>query len=63
MRGLTGERDDGNGSLMRTVPLSFTDATDDEVSAVSAITHVSDLGGGARRTGPPGLRGHGRHGG
>ncbi len=67
-RGLTGEWDDGNGSLMRTVPLAFTDATDDEVRAVSAITHVSDLGGGvrrhdARRTGPPGLRGPGRYGG
>ena len=27
--GLTGERDDGNGSLMRSVPLAFTDAADD----------------------------------
>lgn len=38
--GGTGERDNGNGSLMRTVPLAFTDATDDEVRAVSAITHA-----------------------
>ncbi len=38
--GLSGERDNGNGSLMRTVPLAFTDATDDEVRAVSAITHA-----------------------
>ena len=38
--GLTGERDNGNGSLMRTVPLAFTDATADEVRAVSAITHA-----------------------
>ncbi len=38
--GLLGERDNGNGSLMRTVPLAFTDATDDEVRAVSAITHA-----------------------
>ena len=38
--GLCGERDTGNGSLMRTVPLAFTDATDDEVRAVSAITHA-----------------------
>ena len=38
--GLAGERDNGNGSLMRTVPLAFTDATDDEVRAVSAITHA-----------------------
>lgn len=38
--GCTGERDNGNGSLMRTVPLAFTAATDDEVRAVSAITHA-----------------------
>ncbi len=38
--GLSGERDNGNGSLMRTVPLAFTDATDDEVRIVSAITHA-----------------------
>ncbi len=38
--GLSGERDNGNGSLMRTVPLVFADATDDEVRAVSAITHA-----------------------
>lgn len=39
-RGCAGERDNGNGSLMRTVPLAFTNATDDEVRAVSAITHA-----------------------
>ncbi len=39
-RGLTGERDNGNGSLMRTIPLAFTDAADDEIRAVSAITHA-----------------------
>lgn len=39
-RGLAGEWDSGNGSLMRTVPLAFTDVTDDEVRAVSAITHA-----------------------
>lgn len=38
--GLSGERDNGNGSLMRTVPLVFADATDNEVRAVSAITHA-----------------------
>ncbi len=38
--GLSGERDNGNGSLMRTVPLAFTDATDNEARAVSAITHA-----------------------
>lgn len=39
-RGRAGERDNGNGSLMRILPLAFTDATDDEVRAVSAITHA-----------------------
>lgn len=38
--GLAGEWDNGNGSLMRMVPLAFTGATDDEVRAVSAITHA-----------------------
>ena len=38
--GLAGEWDNGNGSLMRTVPLAFAGATDDEVRAVSAITHA-----------------------
>ena len=33
--GLTGERDNGNGSLMRTVSLTFMDAADDEVRAVA----------------------------
>lgn len=39
-RGCDGERDNGNGSLMLILPLAFTDATDDEVRAVSAITHA-----------------------
>lgn len=39
-RGFDGERDNGNGSLMRTVPLAFTNATPDDVRAVSAITHA-----------------------
>lgn len=39
-KGGSGERDNGNGSLMRIAPLAFTDATDEEVSKVSAITHV-----------------------
>ncbi|MDO4399519.1 MAG: ADP-ribosylglycohydrolase family protein [Coriobacteriia bacterium] len=33
-------RSNGNGSLMRIAPLAFTDASDDEVRAVSAITHA-----------------------
>lgn len=38
--GCDGPWDNGNGSLMRTIPLAFTRATDDEVRAVSAITHA-----------------------
>lgn len=34
-----GEHDNGNGSLMRILPLAFVPSTDDEVRAVSAITH------------------------
>ena len=41
--GRAGERDNGNGSLMRTVPLAFTEATDEQVRAVSAITHAHPL--------------------
>ena len=36
----SGERDNGNGSLMRIAPLAFTDATDNEIREVSAITHA-----------------------
>lgn len=39
-KGGSGERDNGNGSLMRIAPLAFTDATDEEICAVSAITHA-----------------------
>lgn len=38
--GGTDEWSNGNGSLMRIAPLAFCDATDDEVRAVSAITHA-----------------------
>lgn len=34
-----GEYDNGNGSLMRILPLAFVSCTDDEIRAVSAITH------------------------
>ena len=37
---MKGEWDNGNGSLMRIAPLSFCDATDDEVRDVSGITHA-----------------------
>lgn len=33
----------GNGSLMRILPLAFTDVTDDEIRAVSAITHANKI--------------------
>lgn len=42
-RGMAGGRDNGNGSLKRTLPLAFTPATDDEVRAVSAVTHAHPL--------------------
>lgn len=40
-KGGSRERDNGNGSLMRIAPLAFTDATDDEICEVSAITHAN----------------------
>lgn len=33
----------GNGSLMRIIPLAFTDAADDHVRAVSAMTHAHPI--------------------
>lgn len=41
--GLTHERSNGNGSLMRIAPLACTEATDDEIRAVSAITHAHPI--------------------
>ncbi len=41
--GCSGEFDNGNGSLMRTAPLAFSHATDDEIRAVSAITHAHQI--------------------
>lgn len=38
-RGCNGERDNGNGSLMRTIPLAFTDASNRAIRDVSGITH------------------------
>lgn len=45
--GLSGERDNGNGSLMRILPLAFTDATEDQIHAVPAITHAHETSCGA----------------
>ena len=41
--GQAGERDNGNGSLMRIAPLAYTHAEDDDIRAVSAITHAHPL--------------------
>lgn len=41
--GRSDERSNGNGSLMRIIPLVFTDASKEEIEAVSAITHVHDI--------------------
>ena len=38
--GCSSERSNGNGSLMRIVPLAFVRATDEQIAAVSAITHA-----------------------
>ena len=40
--GCKSERSNGNGSLMRIAPLAFTNATDDEIRAASAITHAHE---------------------
>lgn len=42
-QGLDDYHANGNGSLMRILPLAFTEATDDEIRAVSAITHAHKL--------------------
>ena len=39
-RGQDGERDNGNGSLMRILPLAFTDCSDVDVRVASSITHA-----------------------
>ena len=39
-KGRSSERSNGNGSLMRIAPLAYTTASDDDVRAVSAITHA-----------------------
>jgi len=39
----TDERSNGNGSLMRVLPLAFVDCTDEEIREVSAITHGHEI--------------------
>lgn len=41
--GIDGFYDNGNGSLMRILPLAFTDASDDDIANVSAITHAHEV--------------------
>ena len=40
--GLDGERDNGNGALMRSIPLAFFGVSDDDVRAMSAVTHAHE---------------------
>lgn len=42
-RGLDDIWSNGNGSLMRVLPLAFTETTTERVRAVSAITHAHDI--------------------
>ena len=41
--GLTGLHDNGNGSLMRILPLAYTNASNDVIAEVSAITHAHQI--------------------
>lgn len=41
--GCSGERSNGNGSLMRIAPLAFTGAADEQIREVSAITHTHEI--------------------
>lgn len=41
--GIDGFYDNGNGSLMRILPLAFTDASDNDIANVSAITHAHEI--------------------
>lgn len=42
-KGQTGERDNGNGSLMRIIPLAFVGCSDDDIRAASAVTHAHEI--------------------
>lgn len=42
-QGGDGERDNGNGSLMRIIPLAFFEVSDDEIRAASAVTHAHHI--------------------
>lgn len=45
--GMAGERDNGNGSLMRIIPLAFVDAGRGKIRKVSSITHAHRTSTGA----------------
>lgn len=42
-RGMDDFYSNGNGSLMRILPLAFTDASDEEIEKVSSITHAHEI--------------------
>jgi ADP-ribosyl-[dinitrogen reductase] hydrolase len=42
-KGLTDITSNGNGSLMRILPLAFIDCTEDEIKEVSSLTHGHEL--------------------
>lgn len=41
--GLSGERDNGNGALMRIAPVAFYEASDEIIDEVSSLTHVHQI--------------------
>ena len=41
--GQSSERNNGNGSLMRIAPLAYTQATNEQIRNVSAITHAHEI--------------------
>ena len=41
--GCRGEHDNGNGSLMRILPLAFIEHTDEDIKNVSALTHAHEI--------------------
>lgn len=48
--GLSGERDNGNGALMRIAPIAFTDADDELIDQVSSLTHAHEISVGICRS-------------
>ncbi len=41
--GASDEHSNGNGSLMRILPLAFTNATDEDINTVSSLTHAHEI--------------------